>query len=241
MNEVFSETKLRILRRAVSPSRYTDLERSSGVSRSIFNRHLNDLLKEGLIEKTEEGLYVITEEGLEVLMRSLESERRGVVHRVVDALLLVSGKEYPEEVVNTFFSIGLGIIELERLTATFLSSIKKIPTLAVVYFLIPQITYPLSLYMVRKLRQFRKYYIEYAPKIGTLFDKDMKVGEDYPSLVMKMKEVANNILNDLEKLRELSGKYRDSTLLTTYEYIRVCIEELQSKLNVLIASIYAST
>ena len=252
------ETKLRILKQAVTPSRYIDLERSSGVSKSIFNKHLNDLLNEGLIEKTEEGLYVITEKGLKILMRSLENERRGIIHKVRDSLLGVR-KEYPEEVVNTFLNLGLKFLRLEECNIDLSFYIEKLTlsdipnniydkavSLIELVSRIIELNDSLSIYIVEKLRLFRKYYVKnisnQLAKMITAEEELRKKMEDLTLPFSTIVEIVNEKLNMMkrildelietnEKLRLLAENHKDNELSISYTYIRINLEELNEKIE----------
>ena len=128
MNDIsqLSQTKLKILRAAISPSRYTDLAKASGVSKTMFDKHLDDLVEKGLIRKTEDGLYVITDKGLEILgMIELQETNRSIIEKIKTILRTEKRTERPPEIEAVIDSIIMRVAYMGKFLRATLTFITK--------------------------------------------------------------------------------------------------------------------
>jgi len=257
MPEVGS-TKLRILELATKPSSYSELERGSGVSRSIFNKHLNDLLREGLIEKTEEGLYVVTPKGLEVLITHMESRGRTTLHRLWETLTPAK-EEYPEEATNVLLEFGFKLVNLAFRAASLsallnLLSVNPVPqdryvetlNLADTCSSIVYDTHLLTLYFLEKLKRVPKKYRQVFTKhLSSIVSAGEKLGEEYGEKrwVLPYETIKEMIRDNLERIRKaveelwetasklggIAEMLEDKALMLSAIYIRSKLEELGRK------------
>jgi len=253
-------TKLRILELATRPSSYSELERGSGVSRSIFNKHLNDLLREGLIEKTEEGLYVVTPKGIEVLITHMESRGRTTLRKLWETLTPAK-EDYPEEAVNVLLELGLHLSKLELRAVSIstlleLLAVSSVPqdryaealSLADICNSIVVDTHLLTLYFVEKLKKVPKRYIKEVIKyLTSIAQAGTKLSEEYKKqrLILPYETIKEMIRDNLEQtenviedLREAASKLEGvaemlerRTLAIGAKYIRSRLEELDRKLK----------
>ena len=260
MSEI-SETKLRILELATRPSRYSELEKGSGVSKSIFNKHLNDLLREGLIEKMEEGLYVITPKGLEILLIYMEEKRRGMLRNVFGRLF-PSREEYPEEVVNVLlgfinafsslvYNVSAISLFIEVIAVNPVSEDRRLETLNLVEICnsIVENTYLLTLYLIEKLKKIPKKYVRDAIKyLTSIIQATAKLSEEYTKkqkLVLPY-ETTRKVIQDyleeakkaIEKVREeaselevIANMLKEKDLVIESIYIKQRLEEINKKIE----------
>lgn len=239
------ETKIKILTAALMPSRYTDLAKSSGVSKTMFDRHLNDLIEDGLIEKTEEGLYVITAKGVELLMKMKASEQQSMLEKLKD-LVLHSKKTVPKEVKHCWFEIGRlyaeYLLDIRTLTHVQTSFFKLAREEDLVSFVISwenliDTSFSLGIYIIGRLREYiGRFTNPIASLLERIITTETRTSFEFhptPEGVKSMLEGAESRLNlILDEVKNLSiiGK-DDKEIRQITMYLEIKLEDLKTNIT----------
>lgn len=252
---VIGETKLKILIAALTPSRYTDLAKASGVSKTMFDRHLDDLVGDGLIEKTDEGLYMITTKGVELLMKLKVDEGRDLIEDIKRSLL--PRKKVSEEVKHCWNEIGklygeylLNIIDVALSKPQLIDKIDNDETLASYIVDLENLidtSFSLGVYIAGRLRDFlgrlQNPVADYLRRILSIRPEKVVVRTKEPASMSLPLELSRISLNIAEKKLEsllnevnilIMASKDDQNLRLVANYLKFRLENLRTLLTKMI-------